>query len=180
MNTWVSYRISTRPATASSSKIRRSSASIGFDRVFPDDLPSELHPDIMLAGDDDVVARVREATGGAGAHAVFDGVGAPLFEKNLALLRNGGRYAIIASAGDRRAGFDILDYYHKRLTLVGVDTRQHLSREAAATLDRLRPGFDSGALRAPHIVSRLTLEVAIDGYKAVNDGAKGKIVITPH
>jgi NADPH:quinone reductase-like Zn-dependent oxidoreductase len=151
--------------------------SIGFDRAFPDDVPTELLPDIALSGNDDIVGRVRDATRGAGADAVFDTVGSPLFEKNLALLRAGGRYTIIASAGERRATFDLLDFYHKRLTLIGVDTRAHHSREAAQTLDRLRPGFDSGALRAPHIVQRLSLAEAIEGYRDVDAGAKGKIVI---
>lgn len=154
--------------------------SIGFDRSYPSDLPPQLRPDIALSGDDDIVQRVRDATSGAGAAVVFDTVGAALLQKNLALLRVQGRYAIIASAGDRRASFDILDFYHKRLRLIGVDTRAHDSVAAAQTLDRLRPGFDSGALRAPMIAQRVTLDDAIDAYRTVDAGAKGKIVIVPN
>jgi NADPH:quinone reductase len=153
--------------------------SIGFDRNFPPNLPRELKPDVALSGDDDIVARVREETHGRGADVVFDTVGSPLFEKNLALLANEGRYAIIASVGERRASFDILDFYHKQLTLIGVDTRAHHSVDAARILERLGPGFDSGALRAPHISKRVSLDEAIDAYHAVNDGVAGKIVIVP-
>lgn len=151
--------------------------SIGFDRAFPPGLPSHLRPDVALAGDDDIVAGVRDATGGHGADVVFDTVGAPVFEKNLALLANGGRYAIIASVGERRASFDILDFYHKRLTLTGVDTRAHASAAAARTLDRLRPGFESGALRAPEIARRVPLDEAVDAYRAVDEGLRGKVAI---
>ena len=153
--------------------------SIGFDRAYPPDLPRELLPDVALSGDGDIVARVNEVTRGRGADVVFDTVGSPLFEKNLTLLANRGRYAIIASVGDRRASFDILDFYHKQLTLTGVDTRAHRSANSARTLERLGPGFESGALRAPYIAKRVPLREAVDAYRAMNDGFSGKIVIVP-
>jgi NADPH:quinone reductase len=151
--------------------------SIGYDRSFPTDLPDSLKPDFMLRESDDIVARTQEFTNGRGAEVVFDTVGAPVFEKNLALLARGGRYTIISSVGERRTSFDILDFYHKRLHLIGVDTRAHHSVAAAKTLERLRPGFESGALQAPHITQRVPLERAIDGYRTVAAGAGGKIVI---
>ena len=153
--------------------------SIGFDRTYPSDLPAELRPDVALDENDDIVACVREETNGRGADAVFDTVGAPVFERNMALLARGGRWAIIASAGERRASFDILDFYHGRITLTGVDTRAHRSPAAARTLERLLAGFESGALRAPLITKRVALTAAVDAYREVNDGATGKIVIVP-
>ena len=151
--------------------------SIGFDLSYPPDLPPELKADLMLGEKDDIVQRTLEATGGRGADVVFDAVGAPLFEKNLALLANQGRYAIIASAGERRASFDILDFYHKRAHLIGVDTRACRSVQAAAVLERLRPGFESRALRPPLIAMRVPLDRAIEGYRAVDQHAAGKVMI---
>jgi len=152
--------------------------TLGVDRRPPSaDVPPALRPDITLLADDDVPAAVHRATGGRGADAVFDTVGAPLFETNLASLAHFGRYAIIASAGERRVSFDILDFYHKSLHLVGVDSRAIHSAGAARILERLRPGFESGALRPPRIVERYELEKSRDGYRSVAAGARGKVVL---
>lgn len=152
--------------------------SIGYYRTIPSDLPPELKADVILVEGDDVVARVQDATHGSGANVVFDAVGSALFEQNLAVLAHDGRYAIIASAGERRASFDILDFYHKRAHLIGIDSRAHWSAAAARTLKRLRNGFESGQLRAPHVTMTVPLEQAIDGYRAVAQSAGGKVVIT--
>ena len=89
-----------------------------------------------------------------------------------------GRYAIIASVGERRASFDILDFYHKRLRLIGVDSRALDSVAAARILDRLRPGFESGRLRAPHVAERFELARGVDAYRAVARGTPGKVLLT--
>ena len=92
-------------------------------------------------------------------------------------LARGGRYVIISSAGDRRASFDILDFYHKRLVLHGVDTRAIGSAAAARILERLRPGFDRAALDAPFIAQRFSLEDGLRAYQAVDAGLTGKVVL---
>jgi NADPH:quinone reductase-like Zn-dependent oxidoreductase len=152
--------------------------SIGVDRAIDEDAPAYLRPDVALASGDDILAAVRRETGGRGVDVVYDTVGAPLIETNLGALAHAGRYVIISSAGDRRASFDILDFYHKRLTLIGVDTRALDTRACAVSLNRMRPGFEAGALQAPAIGGSVDIARAEDAYFVVSDGAKGKVVIT--
>ena len=148
--------------------------SIGVDRkqqmLF---LPDHLRPDFSLPAEEDVLAGVRRMTGDRGVDVVYDTVGQPLFELNLAALAHDGRYALIASAGERRTSFDLLDFYHKRLVLHGVDTRALDTRACARILDHLRPGFDSSRLRPPRIAQRFPLADAKRAYEAVNAGAAG-------
>jgi NADPH2:quinone reductase len=152
--------------------------SIGVDRNVPRDAPRALVADVALATSDDILAAVRTATDGRGVDVVYDTVGAPLFETNVAALAAGGRYVIISSVGDRRASFDILDFYHKRLTLIGVDSRALDTRACARILERLHQGFESGALAAPAIGATYPIAQAKDAYQTANSDFAGKIVLT--
>ena len=116
---------------------------------------------------------------GKGVNVVFDCVGGPLFEPCLKTLGQLGRQLDITSAGDRRVCFDLLDFYHRRLSLFGVDSRAYDTEACAAILERLTPGFESAALKPIAIAKRFTLDEAVQAYKQVNDGAlRGKAVFT--
>jgi NADPH:quinone reductase len=80
---------------------------------------------------------------GKGVNVAFDCVGGPLFEPCLKTLGQLGRQANIASVDDRRVCFDLLDFYHRRLSLYGVDSRAYDTEACAAILERLTPGFES-------------------------------------
>ena len=153
-------------------------SSIGLDRRKQPFLPDHLRADFSIATSEEVLAGIKRATSGRGVDVVYDTVGAPLFETNLAALAHGGRYVIIASAGERRVSFDVLDFYHNRSSLLGVDSRALDTRGCAQILDRLRPGFDSSRLRPPRIAQRFPLSDAKRAYEAVAAGASGKIVLT--
>jgi NADPH:quinone reductase len=56
---------------------------------------------------------VMSATAGQGVQVVFDVVGGPLFETCLRCLANRGRHVAIASTGDGRVGFNLVDFYHR-------------------------------------------------------------------
>jgi NADPH:quinone reductase-like Zn-dependent oxidoreductase len=132
----------------------------------------------VSAGDyDAMVQRVREITGGQGANIAFDCVGGPLFEPCLKSLGQRGRQINITSVGTRRISFDLLDFYHRQLALYGVDTRAYHTVASAAILKQLTPGFESGALRSASIESRYSIDQAIEAYKKVGSGAKGKVVL---
>jgi NADPH:quinone reductase-like Zn-dependent oxidoreductase len=152
--------------------------SIGVDVVKQTFLPDHLRADFNMTTSEDVLAGVQRATGGRGADVVYDTVGAPLFETNLAVLAPGGRYVLISSAGERRVSFDLLDFYHKRLVLAGVDSRVLDTRACARTLDRLRAGFETSRLRPPRIAQRFAIEDAKRAYEAASGAAGGKIVLT--
>ena len=118
-------------------------------------------------------------TSASGVNVAFDCVGGPLFEPSLRTLGQLGRQVNITSVGDRRVCFDLLDFYHRRLSLYGVDSRAYDTVACAAILEQLTPGFESGALKPIPIVKRFTLADAVQAFTQVNDGSlHGKAVLT--
>jgi len=118
---------------------------------------------------EDVRERVFELTNGKGADAVFDTVGGAMFEPALRSLRLGGRHIAIASAGDRRVSFDLVDFYRNRSRLIGVDSMKFTASEVAAMADELRPGFETGDLKAPPIET-VPFENAVEAYEKIAAG----------
>jgi len=124
---------------------------------------------------------VREITNGAGVDVVFDCVGGELFEPALSTLGQLGRYVAITSVGTRRVSFDLLDFYHRRLTLFGVDSRALTVTDCAKLLDAMSPPFEAGRLWPSAISKRGTLADARDLYSFVDRGGAGKAVfVAPH
>ncbi|TDD83909.1 quinone oxidoreductase [Actinomadura darangshiensis] len=68
-------------------------------------LAKDAGADVTL-GYDGFPERVRELTGGEGAHVVYDGVGAPTFDGSLASLRRRGTLALFGAAGGAVPPFD--------------------------------------------------------------------------
>jgi NADPH:quinone reductase-like Zn-dependent oxidoreductase len=117
---------------------------------------------------------------GKGVSVAFDCVGGPLFEPCLRTLGQLGRQVNITSAGDRRVSFDLLDFYHRRLSLFGVDSRAYGTVASAAILEQLTPGFESGALKPVPVTRRFRLDEAQQAFTQVNEGTiRGKAVFTP-
>jgi len=124
-----------------------------------------------------MVDEARQISGGKGANVAFDCVGGPLFEPSLRSLGQLGRQVNITSVGDRRVSFDLLDFYHRRLSLFGVDSRSYDTVASATILEQLKPGFESGAFKPIPIVKRFTLSDAVQALSQVNDGTlNGKAV----
>jgi NADPH2:quinone reductase len=127
---------------------------------------------------DDVRERVFELTNGKGADAVFDTVGGAMFEPALRSLRLGGRQVTIASTGDRRVNFDLVDFYHNLSRLIGVDSMKFTPRDVAAIAEELRPGFEANVLKAPPL-RVVPFENAIAAYEQIASGPGGaKQVLT--
>ncbi len=126
----------------------------------------------FVLGAEPVEAVVERATGGGKAHVVFDTVGGPLFEPALKVLRHGGRMLVLASAGDRRVSFDLLDFYHNETRLLGIDTRARDAVASAAILQLLQPLFERGAL-LPAAIGRIV--PLRDGPQAYNDMSAGTL-----
>ncbi len=154
----------------------RGARVVGVDRIPPADLSAE---DFISAAPPDWHAAVRDRTGGLGADVVFDLVGGERFELGLRALRHGGRAAVISSPAQPRVTFNLIDFYHHELTLMGVDTLGLSPEDGAALLDELRPGFETGALTPPR-VQAFPLEQAAAAYAAVAQGTAGvKVVLVP-
>ena len=122
---------------------------------------------------DDPMKLAREATGGAGVNLVFDCVGGPLFEPCLCSLGQLGRQVNITSVGDRRVSFDLLNFYHHRLTLHGVDSRALDTVACARILAELAPAFEAGDLHPPALALKASLEDAVEAFEKVDTGAAG-------
>jgi NADPH:quinone reductase-like Zn-dependent oxidoreductase len=127
------------------------------------------------------VAITRESPPAEGmrAEVVLDTVGGAMIETALKIAAHRGRVIEISGPKDRRVNFDIVDFYHHELQLFGVDSLQRDLVAAAETLRHLTPGFESGALLAPHVSKVLPLEQAREGYQLVAQGASGRAVLIP-
>jgi NADPH2:quinone reductase len=142
------------------------------------DEPSEADIFININAKD-LPTEVKALTDGKGADLAIDTVGGPMFEPSLKSLRYGGRQVAIASLGNGRVEFNLVDFYHNLLSLTGVDTMKLTGREIAEIMDGLRAGFEDGHLR-PSPVQTWSLDQAIDAYAAVAKGAtSSKQVLLP-
>jgi NADPH2:quinone reductase len=122
---------------------------------------------------------VRALTNGKGADLVLDAVGGPMFEPSLKALRSGGRQVAIVSVGNGRVDFSLVDFYHRSLSLIGVDSMQLTGSAVAGIMDELRAGFEGGYLQ-PSAVQTWTLDQGIEAYMAVQlGGTSTKQVLLP-
>jgi NADPH:quinone reductase-like Zn-dependent oxidoreductase len=121
---------------------------------------------------------VRQITNGMGADVAFDCVGGELFEPVLSSLGQLGRHIAITSVGTRRVSFDLLNFYHRRLTLVGIDSRALTVTDSAKLLAAMTPEFEAGRLQPSPIATRETLADVCELYAFVNNGGAGKAVLS--
>ena len=131
---------------------------------------------------DDVVADARRCTGGTGAAAVFDPVGASTYHANLRLLAPRGclvNYGQLSGALPdvdlselMEAGSIFVTKYGPRAGLVDADRAAAFISEAVA-LAATRP-------LASDIGGRFTLSRVGDAYRALDAGTRGKVLVLPH
>lgn len=119
---------------------------------------------------------VDEITKGQGVNVTFDCVGGELFEPVLSTLRQLGRHVAITSLGPTRVSFDLPNFYHRRLTLFGVDSVAHTVTDGARILSSLTPLFEAGLLKPSPVAKRGSLDDALQLYSHVAAGKAGKAV----
>jgi NADPH2:quinone reductase len=127
----------------------------------------------------DIPRAVRDLTDGRGADLVLDCVGGALFEPALTSLCVGGRHLVIVSKGMRRVSFDLTDFYHNKIHLIGVDSLGLSGVEIATIMDQLSPGFEGGWLKASEVTTWPLARVAEAYAAADRDGANAKHVLLP-
>lgn len=121
---------------------------------------------------------VRQMTNGVGVDVAFDCVGGELFEPVLSSLRQSGRHVVITSVGTRRVSFDLLEFYHRRLTLFGVDSRALTVTDSSKLLAAITPEFEAGRLK-PSLISKWgTLADVCELYAFVDNGGDGKAILS--
>jgi NADPH:quinone reductase len=116
---------------------------------------------------------VKGLTAGKGANLILDVVGGPLFEACIESLAQRGRQIAIASAGEARVTFNLVDFYHKEACLMGVDTLKLSFSESAEILKSLLPGFKQGIFSPPP-VEPVSLDGALSAYQAIFGGSSRK------
>jgi NADPH2:quinone reductase len=123
---------------------------------------------------------VMSATAGRGVQVVFDVVGGPLFEPCLRCLAHRGRHVAIASAGDGRVTFNLVDFYHREGRIFGVDTLKLDFAESTAMLRGMMPGVERGFFKPPDFET-VTLDRAVEAYGHINDGTarKKQVIVFP-
>ncbi len=141
------------------------------------DLPVDQY--INLA-DGPLPESVMSATAGQGVQVVFDVVGGPLFEPCLRCLGHRGRHVAIASTGDGRVSFNLVDFYHREGRIYGVDTLKLDFAASAAVLRGMMPGVEQGLFKPPDFET-VTLDRAALAYGHINDGTarKKQVIVFP-
>lgn len=139
-----------------------------------------LGADVSLdATTDDLKSLITEA---GGVDVVLDMVGADYAELNLAALKPGGRWVVIATLTGAEARIDLLRVMLKRIVLTGSTLRARAADEKARLTTAVEmnvwPWVASGRVRS-RIEARFTLENAAAAHRMLEDGRHvGKIVLT--
>jgi putative PIG3 family NAD(P)H quinone oxidoreductase len=113
----------------------------------------ELGADIAINyREEDFVAALHDATGGAGADVILDIMGASYLARNLAALATDGRLAIIGRQGGSRAEIDLGVLQGKRASVHATTLRARPAGQKAAVVAAVRehvwPLIGTGQVRA--------------------------------
>ena len=131
----------------------------------------------------DVVAAVREATGGHGVDVVLDVLGAAALADNLAVLATEGRLVVIGLQRGRRAEIDLGVLMSLRASVSGTTLRSRPAEQktalVAAVRDRVWPLVADGRVR-PVVHARLPLAEASRAHALLDSGEVfGKLLLVP-
>ncbi|MFE0800475.1 NAD(P)H-quinone oxidoreductase [Streptomyces sp. NPDC058812] len=146
---------------------------------------AELGADILINyREQDFVAEVKEATGGAGADVILDNMGAKYLDRNVRALAVNGRLAIIGMQGGRKGELDIGTLLAKRAAVSATSLRTRPREEKAAIVAAVRehvwPLLDggSGARVRPIVDRELPMSDAPAAHRVVEEsGHIGKVLL---
>jgi NADPH2:quinone reductase len=150
------------------------------------DFCRELGAEILINyRDEDFVARVHEATDGAGADVIFDIMGASYLDRNIDALATDGRLIIIGMQGGVKGELNIAKLLSKRAHVIGTTLRgrptngpNSKSEVVAAVTESVWPMIADGRVR-PIIGARLPIQDAVEGHRMLSSGeVTGKVVLT--
>ncbi len=135
----------------------------------------------VLYREEDFVAVVREATGGAGADVVLDNMGAAYLPRNVEVLAVGGRLVVIGLQGGTRGELDLRALLSKRASVHATSLRARPAADKAAIVaavrDHVWPSVEAGDVR-PVVDRVLPLDDAAQAHRVMESSAHiGKIVL---
>ena len=168
--------------------VRRAAAQIAKDlgaRVIGLNLVQEIAADdatsvedlILDSLDPELPEVLRKINKGNGADVVLNAAGGLMFEIGLKLLAHRGRQIEITSPTERRASFDLVDFYHNESRLIGLDTLKLDLVASARILEQLAHGFARGAYQPHSITDTFPLEDARQAYEYVSKARRGRVVL---
>ncbi|MER6847956.1 NAD(P)H-quinone oxidoreductase [Streptomyces flaveolus] len=143
---------------------------------------AELGADILINyREQDFVAEVKEATGGAGADVILDNMGAKYLDRNVQALAVNGRLAIIGMQGGRKGELNIGMLLAKRAAVSATSLRARPPAEKAAIVAAVRehvwPLLAGGHVR-PIIDRELPMSDASAAHRVVEEsGHVGKVLL---
>ncbi|MBK3571122.1 NAD(P)H-quinone oxidoreductase [Streptomyces sp. MBT62] len=146
------------------------------------DYCAELGADILVNyREQDFVAEIERATGGAGADVILDNMGAKYLDRNVQALAVNGRLAIIGLQGGIKAELNIAALLGKRAAISATSLRARPLGEKAAIVAAVRehvwPLIESGQVR-PVVDRELPMSEAAAAHQVVEDsGHIGKVLL---
>ncbi|MFD3835910.1 NAD(P)H-quinone oxidoreductase [Streptomyces sp. NPDC058642] len=129
----------------------------------------------------DFVAEVREATGGAGADVILDNMGAKYLDRNVQTLAVNGRLAIIGMQGGIKGELNIAALLGKRAAISATSLRARPPAEKTAIVAAVRehvwPLLDGGHVR-PVVDREIPMSDAAAAHRVVEEsGHVGKVLL---
>jgi NADPH:quinone reductase-like Zn-dependent oxidoreductase len=119
----------------------------------------------------DVAAAVREATGKAGVHVVFEHTGAATFETSLKVLQRGGRVVTCGATTGGNVALSLHAVFFKSLSILGS------TMGSKGDLRQVLRLFDRGQLR-PVLDRELPVERVAEGHRLLEErAALGKVAL---
>ncbi|MFF7406775.1 NAD(P)H-quinone oxidoreductase [Streptomyces murinus] len=143
---------------------------------------AELGADILINyREQDFVAEVEEATGGAGADVILDNMGAKYLDRNVRTLAINGRLAIIGLQGGAKGELNIGTLLHKRAAVTATSLRARPVEEKTAIVAAVRehvwPLLAAGRVR-PVVDRELPMTQAAEAHRVVEEsGHIGKVLL---
>jgi NADPH:quinone reductase len=131
---------------------------------------------------DDVIAAVKEATGGRGADVVYDPVGGEAFTSSTKCVAFEGRIIVVGFAGGTIPAPPLSHALVKNYSILGLHWGLYRQRDPEAISEchqRLTGMADAGTI-SPLIGGRLTMDEAVDGLTRLGAGeSTGRLVVLP-
>ncbi|MET8982517.1 NAD(P)H-quinone oxidoreductase [Streptomyces sp. NPDC004539] len=142
----------------------------------------ELGADVLINyREQDFVAEVREATGGAGADVILDNMGAKYLDRNVQALAVNGRLAIIGMQGGVKGELNIGTLLAKRAAVSATSLRARPLEEKAAIVAAVRehvwPLLSDGHVQ-PVVDREIPMPEAAEAHWVVEgSGHVGKVLL---
>ncbi|WP_338684921.1 NAD(P)H-quinone oxidoreductase [Streptomyces acidiscabies] len=143
---------------------------------------ADLGADVLINyREQDFVAEVRAATGGAGADVILDNMGAKYLDRNVQALAVNGRLAIIGMQGGVKAELNIGTLLAKRAAVSATSLRARPLEEKAAIVAAVRehvwPLVSEGHVQ-PVVDREIPMAEAAEAHRVVEgSGHVGKVLL---